>query len=106
MPDYTFTGADPRIMNGLIQGRNATVTGGDWFTPYGSTIVCSPGAQVHTDEPYPHAELVELGAPTFDAGAELPTGLAEVTNDTGTPETVTPPAAPDAEPTTEQEPTA
>lgn len=107
MPDYKYTGDVPRIMNGLIQGHNATVSDGDWFTPDGSTVVCSPGALLHTDEPYPHAELAELdGEPTFDAGAELPSGLAEVTNNTGTPETVTPSTAPDAEPTTEQEPTA
>lgn len=60
MPDYKFTGSEPHLMTGLVQGRNATCSDGDWFTPPGSTVVCGPGSVLHTDEPYESAELALL----------------------------------------------
>lgn len=94
MSDYKFTGENPRIMTGLVQGVNALVSG-ETASPYGSTVLCLRGDTLHTDAPYNHAELVPLeDTPPFDSGAELPPGSGVVTNDTGTPETLT-----DKEPT-------
>lgn len=100
MPDYKFTGDFPRVMSGLRQGVNALVSGMYAF-PYGSTVVCLPGDTIHTDDPYPHAELAEVdGEPATTA--DPPVTVADLAT-LLEPEGATPA---DPAPTTEQEPTA
>lgn len=60
MAEYTFTGATPRMLFGLAQGVNATLTPADPDSEPladGQTIVIHPGDRLTTDEDYVHAEL-------------------------------------------------
>jgi hypothetical protein len=103
VPDYKFTGDDPRIMIGLIQGVNALSSNNQ--TPYGSTVVCRPGGTLHTDEPYPHAELVQLEGEPQPIGSDgfllLPPTDEPVTEDPASTD-MTAEGAP--APATEQDP--
>lgn len=84
MPEYTFTGAYPRVLTGLSQCVNAwhyPASGDPSTIPYGSTIEAHPGDSVRTDEPYVHPELTEVepAAPDTipvpaDQGYVLPLG--------------------------------
>lgn len=94
------------MLTGLIQGVNA-VTGSDNTTPYGSTIVIDTGGVVHTDDPYELAGLLLLDGEPQPVG---PGGLlivppAETSTDTN-PDGTPPDAPAEADPATEQEPTA
>jgi hypothetical protein len=102
LPDYHFTGAYPRVLTGLSQGVNAwlTPTEGE-APPAGSTIEAAPGDALHTNEPYPHAELTEA-APVADVPgepAEAPAPVVEAPADPA-PDAMTAEGAPaPAEPT-------
>jgi hypothetical protein len=68
MAEYTFTGATPRLLFGLSQGVNATLTPADPDAEPladGQTIVAHPGDRITTDEDYVHAEL-EVHTPPAD----------------------------------------
>lgn len=77
MPEYTFTGAYPRVLAGLSQGVNALLLPTDSpAPPYGSTIEAAPGDAVQTDEPYAHPELEEVAPepqPVNVDGTPIPT---------------------------------
>lgn len=77
MTDYTFTGAYPRVLTGLSQGVNATITPAEGDAPpHGSTLEARPGDAIQTDEPYEHPELTEVvddPQPTETDGSSVPT---------------------------------
>lgn len=77
MTDYHFTGAYPRVLAGLSQGVNATLTPAVGEPPvHGSTLEASPGDAVRTDEPYIHPELTEVEPepqPVNADGSPIPT---------------------------------
>lgn len=77
MPEYTFTGAYPRVLAGLSQGVNASLTAAvGESTVWGSTLEAAPGDHVRTDEPYDHAELavvVPEPQPVNADGSPIPT---------------------------------
>lgn len=74
MPEYTFTGAYPRVLAGLSQGVNAEVLySSAGIPPYGSTVEAYPGDGIRTKEPYAHPELAEVeAAPQFAVGGLIP----------------------------------
>lgn len=77
MTDYIFTGAYPRVLTGLSQGVNATITPAEGDAPpHGSTLEARPGDAISTDEPYEHPELAEVPVdqqPTNADGSPIPT---------------------------------
>lgn len=99
MPEYTFTGAYPRVLAGLSQGVNASITPAAGEPPvHGATLEASPGDAVRTDEAYPHPELTEVEPepqPVEPDGAPIPTP-AEPAHDTMTAEGAPAPAEPTA----------
>jgi hypothetical protein len=66
MADYVFTGAEPRLLFGLSQGVNATLTPaeGNPELVAGQTIVAYPGDTVTTEEDYNHPELASAASET------------------------------------------
>lgn len=100
MPEYTFTGAYPRVLAGLSQGVNASITPAAGEPPvHGATLEASPGDTVHTDEAYPHPELEEVAGgivppsdpprdtipATLDAGYVIPDPAPEAIPAEGAP---------------------
>lgn len=103
MPEYTFTGAYPRVLAGLSQGVNASITPAAGEPPvHGATLEAAPGDAVHTDEPYPHPELTEVESTPAPAEPVVPIQLvaadapAEPAHDTMTAEGAPAPAEPTA----------
>lgn len=109
MPEYHFTGTYPRVLAGLSQGVNATITPAHGEPPvHGATIEAAHGDAVRTDEPYTHPELeeVEQAAPAAEPAAPaepvVPIQLvaadapAEPAHDAMTAEGAPAPAAPTA----------
>ncbi|MBT2537198.1 hypothetical protein [Arthrobacter sp. ISL-69] len=76
MTNYHFTGAHPRVLAGLSQGVNATITPADGDAPpHGATLEARLGDAVRTDEPYEHpelAEVIEEEPPVDEDGSPIP----------------------------------
>lgn len=72
MAEYKFTGTYPRAMFGLAHGVNARVTPAaeTRHITEGSTVVLEPGDLLSTDEPYEHAELVDLTDAPYEPPAD------------------------------------
>lgn len=68
MPRYTFTGDQPAILVGLVQGVNAdhVAAPGNPEVAEGSTIVASPGDSVDTRDLEYLAALLQDEAPAPD----------------------------------------
>ena len=95
MPEYIYVGADERVLLGLSNGVNATLTRAEidpesgepieHGQPEGSTVVARTKDQVRTDQPYPHALMINTE-----------TGESDVEH-ASTPDTAQAPTAANAE---------
>ena len=76
MTHYHFTGAHPRVLAGLSQGVNATLTPTEGEAPpHGATLEARLGDAIRTDEPYEHPELAEVPdepQPVNEDGTPIP----------------------------------
>jgi hypothetical protein len=82
VPRYRFTGAFETVLHGLIHGANAVLhrPEAEHEQPPGSTVVAQPGDEIETDEPYPHAQLVntDTGEPDQLESEGVPEPVSEV----------------------------
>lgn len=76
MPRYRFEGWAETVLSGLSHGVNAVLHREGHGQPEGSTVVVQHGDEVTTDDPYPHALMVEVAAakkaPAKKAAAKAP----------------------------------
>jgi hypothetical protein len=77
MPRYRYIDVFERALHGLQHDVNAVLHRKDGHEqPAGSTVVVREGDEVETDEPYPHALLVNVATGEPDVAQPEPVGGA------------------------------
>jgi hypothetical protein len=100
VPRYRFVGSAESVLHGLSHGVNALLDRDEHGQPDESTVVAEPGDLVETDEPYPHALMVNLETGETDVDDDEPAPAAgRKPARKRAPRKVTAPKLPDPEPT-------
>lgn len=93
---YRFAGEVETVLFGLSHGVNALLhrDGEEHGQPDGSTVVARPGDEVETEEPYPHAHLVNIDTDETDVPKHVVDEPVEVPEVPEVPDVPEVPAAP------------